>query len=108
MTCACAAPAQSDPAKASVKAVFSCVCLVLWGDDATPAIVLLTVEFFLGGFDLLLHRFRIEARAFLHCREFDEGFGKFPDRLPYIDEAPEFVDEEIIEGKRVAATYAPQ
>ena len=77
---------------------------MLWGDDATPANVLLAVEFFLGGFDLLLHRFHIEARAFLHWRELDEGFGKFPDRLPHIDEAPEFVNEEIIEGKRVAAT----
>ena len=36
MTCACAAPAQSDPAKASVKAVFSFCFFSTWFGRASP------------------------------------------------------------------------
>jgi hypothetical protein len=42
------------------------------GDDAAPAIVLLAVEFFLGGFDLLLHCFHVESRALFALAEFEE------------------------------------
>jgi hypothetical protein len=46
----------------------------LWGGDvAAAAIVLLAVEFFLGGFDLLLHCFHVESRALFALAEFEEG-----------------------------------
>ena len=49
----------------------------------------------LGLGDLLLDRLEIEARAFLHRREFDRGFGQLENLLLDENEAPEFVLEPI-------------
>ena len=48
------------------------------------------------GLDLLLHRLHVEGGALLHRGKFDEGLRIFADLLLHIDEAPEFVHEEIV------------
>src|SRR5215471_682011 len=51
-------------------------------------------------FDLLLHRLKVERRAFLHRRKLDGSLRKLADLLLDVDEPPEFAGVEVVEEGR--------
>ena len=59
-----------------------------------------------GLLDLLLDRFQIEARALLHRRELDEGFGGLAHHLLHEYKSPELVGEPVVEIQRSAQAGA--